>query len=161
MTTRKRVASTRRDISTGRGRTMRNGGGSRAGWSAVGLVLAMGLWLMPATSLGQGTLGKLPGHNKLHGSRQQAFSGAVQSLNRKLKVLNVTTHHGRDTQIFPIRSRTRVETLDGKRLTLKSLVPGTNVLIYYSEHGGQRSIQQVIVLESPPGKKKTLAKRRS
>jgi hypothetical protein len=119
------------------------------------------LVLGPVTAMGQSSLHKLPGRNKIRGSTQQAFSGVVQSLDTKLKILNVTTRHGEDTEIFPVRKGTHVETLSGKKLQLKSLVPGTDVLIYYSESGGERSVREVIVLEGTAPKKKEVAKRRS
>ena len=147
---------------TGQGGRTAADGRPRA-WLRGGLIgcsLLVALAIAPVGSMGQGSLSKLPGHHKMKGSRQQAFSGVVQSLDRKMKILNVATHHGEDTEIFPVRRGTHVENLDGKRLALRSLVPGTDVLIYYSESGGKRSVQQVIVLEGAH-KKKAVAKRRS
>ncbi len=135
---------------------------SQGRWRVTGSILTLLLLaLTPISGRGQSSLHKLPGHNTMKGPSQQAFTGVVQSLDRKLQVLNVTTRHGKDTEIFPIRKGTHVETLGGKRLTLKSLSPGTNVLIYYSESGGERSIRQVIVLEGATGKKKEATKHRS
>jgi hypothetical protein len=83
---------------------------------------------------------------------RQAYSGTIESLNLKEKILNVFPLHGqRDTEIFPIKKDLRVEALDGKRLDLSALTPGTSVLIYYEERRGGRQVKNIIVLES--GKK--------
>jgi hypothetical protein len=94
-----------------------------------------------------GKLGSNPG--------RQAFSGKVLSLDLTEKVLNVNSLRGQDTEIFPIRKDIRVEGVNGRKLKLKSLTPGTSVLIYYEEKSGGREIKNIIVLESAKGHAKS------
>jgi hypothetical protein len=85
---------------------------------------------------------------KTSNPHRQAYSGKVQSLDLKQKVLSVNSQQGRDTEFFPLRKDVRVEGLNGKKMKLKTLTPGTSVLIYYEEKGGERTVKNIIVLET-------------
>ena len=119
----------------------------RAGITAV---VACFLAFVPATSLrAQQHKSKVPILGKLTSSpHQQAYSGTVQSLDLKQKVLSVNSRQGRDTEIFPVKKDVHVETINGKKLKLKTLTPGTKVLIYYDQKRGERTIKYIIVLDA-------------
>lgn len=92
---------------------------------------------------------KLPIVSKLSsGNRQQAYSGKVQSLNLKDRVLSVSSLHGQQSEFFPIKKKVRVESPGGKKMTLGALTPGTAVLIYFDQKSGQRTIRNIVVLSS-------------
>ena len=57
--------------------------------------------------------------------------------------------------MFPLRKDVRVQGVDGKKMKLKSLTPGTSVLIYYNEKGGERTVKDIIVLEAGKNSKET------
>jgi hypothetical protein len=88
-------------------------------------------------------VGKLTG-----GSHQQAYSGKVQSLDMKQRILNVNPLHGRNSEIFPFKKNVRIENLNGGRMNLSALTPGTAVLIYFDQKSGERTIKNIVVLSS-------------
>jgi len=90
---------------------------------------------------------KIPIIGKMNSNRQ-AYSGTIQFLDLKQKILSVNSRQGRDTEIFPLRKDIHVEAVDGKKMKLKVLTPGTSVLIYYEEKGGERLVKNIIVLDS-------------
>ena len=95
---------------------------------------------------------KLPIVGKLTpGNHQQAYSGKIQSLNMKEKILNVNSLHGQDTEIFPVKKNMRVEGINGNKLDLSALTPGATVLIYFDQKSGERTVKHIVVLSS--GKK--------
>lgn len=92
---------------------------------------------------------KLPVIGKLtSGNQQQAFTGKIQSLDLKQKVLNVNSLHGQQSEIFPVKKNVRVQAVDGHRMSLTELVPGMTVLIYFHQKSGERTIKNIIVLSS-------------
>jgi hypothetical protein len=91
-------------------------------------------------------VGKLTG-----GNNKQAYSGKIRSLDLKQKILNVNALHGRENEIFPFKKNVRVEGLNGKRMGLKALKPGTTVLIYFDQKSGGRTIKNIVVLSSGTG----------
>lgn len=98
---------------------------------------------------------KMPGLDKIiANASHQAFNGIVQSLDTKRSLLNVNTVQGGVTEIFPIKKDTRVLTVDGDRLRLPALTPGTNVLIYFDQKGDRRTVKQIVVLSSAVQEKK-------
>jgi hypothetical protein len=101
---------------------------------------------------------KLPGISKItsNGPTRQAFTGSVQLLDTHQRVLNVTAAGGGNTAIFPIGKKVKVSTIDGQKLRVATLTPGTNVIVYYEQKGGRRTVDQIIVLgpHAPTGKKK-------
>jgi hypothetical protein len=106
--------------------------------------------LFPAASLhAQQNKTKVPIVGKLRtGNHQQAYSGKVQSLDLKQKILNVNSLQGQDTEIFPIKKNVRIEGLNGKKTDLKALRPGATVLIYFDQKSGERTIRNIVVLSS-------------
>ncbi|MGH9359912.1 MAG: hypothetical protein ACRD22_16405 [Terriglobia bacterium] len=102
---------------------------------------------------------KLPGIGKITnpGSGEQAFTGSIQSLDRKQHVLNVSDAQSNDTEIFPIQKKVKISSVGGAKLKLASLTPGANVVVYYEDKQGRRTVTQIVVLSSgaSPAKKKT------
>jgi len=90
------------------------------------------------------------------GKRQQAFSGTIQSLDMKQRILNVNSLHGHDTAIFPFKKNVRIENLNGNRMDVAKLTPGMSILIYFDQRSGERKIRNIIVLSS--GKKQAKGK---
>ncbi|MGA8184129.1 MAG: hypothetical protein WB819_10870 [Terriglobia bacterium] len=82
------------------------------------------------------------------GNTRQAYSGKIKSLDLKQKILNVDSLHGRESEIFPFKRNVRVESLNGNRMNLKVLKPGTTVLIYFNQKSGERTIRNIVVLSS-------------
>ena len=94
---------------------------------------------------------KVPGLDKITSGRtQQAFSGIVQSLDTQRNILNVNTVQGGATEIFPLKKGIHVTTADGEKTELKTLTPGTNVLIYYEQKRERRTVKQIVVLAGSP-----------
>ncbi len=126
----------------------------------IGLLLGLAVCLLVSTPAPsqqqQGS--KLPGIGKVKpsGLNQQAFTGSVQSLDRQHHVLNVTAAQGNGAEIFPIQKKIRISSVGGRKLKLAALSPGTNVVVYYQEKGGRRTVNQIVVLSpgTPPAKKK-------
>lgn len=98
---------------------------------------------------------KVPGLDKItSGASRLAFSGRVQSLDLQRSLLNVNTVQGGNTEVFPIKKSVRVEATNGGKLSLDDLVPGTTVLIYYEQRKEQRSVKEIVVLQSAPAAEK-------
>lgn len=92
---------------------------------------------------------KVPGLDKAtSGFSHLAFSGKVESVDLKRKVLNVNTVQGGSTEIFPLKKGIHVSTADGEKLKLGELTPGTNVIIYYEQKGDRRQVREIVVLAS-------------
>jgi|SRR5579875_2580879 len=131
-----------------------------AGWSGIGTLLIVALLLLIATPARsqQQQKSKLPGIGRItsSGLNQQAFTGSVQSLDRQHHVLNVNAAQGNGAEIFPIQKKVRISSISGRKLKLAALSPGTNVVIYYQEKGGRRTVNQIVVLSpaAHPAKKK-------
>ncbi len=131
-----------------------------AGWSGRPALIALAAILACGASLASSRpqeehKHKVPIMDKItSGPSRQAFSGKVQSLDLKRKLLNVNTVQGGNTEIFPVTKGVRVETADGGKLKLQALAPGTNVLIYYEQKGDQRTVRQIIVLAAGPAEQK-------
>ncbi|MGH9469160.1 MAG: hypothetical protein ACRD1N_02320 [Terriglobia bacterium] len=113
------------------------------------LAVALLLWPASPAQAQFGNAGKLPGISKItsNGPTRQAFSGSVQSLDRKQHVLNVISEG--NSAIFPIKKKVKVTSVGGAKMNLTALTPGTSVLIYYEQKGGRRTVDQILVLESP------------
>ena len=125
----------------------------------LALVVCAICLLVSAPARCQRQLGsKLPGIGKItpSGLGQQAFTGSVQSLDRQHHVLNVSDAQTNSIEIFPIQKKVKISSVGGKKLKLAALSPGTNVVIYYQEKQGRRTVNQIVVLSSgaPPAKKK-------
>jgi hypothetical protein len=83
----------------------------------------------------------------------RAFSGKVETLDMKRKVLIVATVEGGGSEIFPIKKGVSVSGARGKKLKLEELEPGTNIIVYYDYRDGRRSINEITVLAVDPSKK--------
>lgn len=131
----------------------------------VGRVLLLSLVCLFVSAAGRSQQrlgGKLPGIGKStpSGSTQQAFTGSVQSLDKQHHVLNISTSQSGSTEIFPIQKKVKISSVRGRKLKLAALTPGTNVVVYYQEKEGRRTVNQIVVLSSgttPSSKKKTPA----
>lgn len=97
-------------------------------------------------------VGKL-GSNSDH----EAFSGKIASVDLTEKILNVNARQGQETEIFPLRKDTRIQGVNGKKLKIEALTPGTSVLIYYRDKGSGREIKNIIVLEGAKDQGKSSA----
>ncbi|MGH9327587.1 MAG: hypothetical protein ACRD2B_13015 [Terriglobia bacterium] len=133
---------------------MRNGSGGKRispgfiSWVLLPVLGACILLCARPASAQLGNHAKLPGVSKIiSGSTRQAFTGTVQSLNRKQHVLNVGA--GENSAIFPLKKKVKVSSVGGARLNLAALTPGTNVIIYYEQQGGHRTVNQIVILAAP------------
>lgn len=126
--------------------------------AALLVVCVFALWQAPLLHA-QNRKSKVPIVGKLTSSTnsKQAYSGKVQSLDLKQKILSVDSVHGRQSEIFPFKKNVRVESLNGERMGLKALKPGTTVLIYFNQKSGERTIRNIVVLSS--GKEQAKGKR--
>jgi hypothetical protein len=93
--------------------------------------------------------GKVPIVGRLSsGNRQAAYSGKIRSLDMKQGILNVNALEGPNTEIFPFKKNVHIENLNGGRMDLSALTPGTAVLIYFNQKSGERTIKNIVVLSS-------------
>lgn len=90
------------------------------------------------------------------GPTHSAFTGRVQSLDRKLNVLDVSAARGQNTAIFPLNKKIKISSIAGQKLKLAALTPGTSIIIYYEQNAARRTVQQIIVLA--PGASQTKKK---
>jgi len=91
---------------------------------------------------------KLPGLDKITsgGPTRQAFTGKIQSFDRKRDLLSVNTVEGVDTEIFPLKKKVKVTSANGLKLKLVALKPGTSITVFYELKGDRRTVDQIIVL---------------
>ena len=86
------------------------------------------------------------------GSHRQAFSGIVQKVDIKRKLLLVETVEGGSTEYFPVKKNFRVSFPSGKKIKLSKLSSGTNVIVYFRVNNDDRRIvTDIFVLESKDG----------
>jgi len=124
-------------------------GGSLPGMVAALLVVCVYALCQAPLLHAQSHKSKVPIVGKLTSTNsRQAYSGKVQSVDLKQKILNVNSLHGRQSEIFPIKKNVRVESLNGDRMNLKALKPGTTVLIYFNQKSGERTIRNIVILSS-------------
>jgi len=113
--------------------------------AAVVVVLALGASLILAQA--QEEKHKVPGLDKVVSeSSHQMFSGKIQSVDFKREVLNVNAVSGAETEIFPLKKTVHIADPNGVKLTLASLVAGTQVLVNYDVRGDRRTIRDIVVL---------------
>jgi hypothetical protein len=119
---------------------------------ALGGLLAVTLTLTAAGPLRAQDRHRVPGLDKIMsgGPGQQEFDGKVQSLDLRNAVLNVQSLREDNVEIFPIKKSVRVTAADGEKLSLDSLEPGANVLVYYEQKGDRRSVKGITVLRAAP-----------
>ena len=89
---------------------------------------------------------------KTMGGAHRAFSGKVETLDLKRKVLIVGTVEGGATEIFPIKKGISVSGAKGKKLKIEELSAGTNVIVYYDFRDGRRTVNEIMVLAVNPPK---------
>ena len=114
----------------------------------VGTIILSSL-LSPVVAPAQkGRKHKVPVINKITsgGGVRQAFTGKVQSVDTKHKVLNVGAAEGGGMEIFPVKKSVSITSADGDKLKLAELKPGSNIIIYYEQKGGERTVKQIVVL---------------
>jgi hypothetical protein len=87
---------------------------------------------------------------KTMGGTRRAFSGKIETLDLKRKVLTVSTVEGGATEIFPVKKGISVSGARGKKLKIEELAPGTNVIVYYDYRDGRRTISEIMVLAVSP-----------
>lgn len=139
-----------RDVSPRRGLSL------RLAMAAAVATLALLTVVAAPAALAQSLGGKkLPGISKIEskGSTDVVFTGGVQMLNVRSKVLEVSTADGSSTAIFPITKKVRVASIDGRKLKLAALTPGSNVIVHYRQEGGRRIVQKIVLVSKAPVKK--------
>ena len=119
------------------------------------LAICLAAFIKPPLLHAQEHKSKVPIVGKLSPGRlQQAYSGKIQSVDLKQKILSVNSLNGEDSEIFPIKKNVRVENLGGTRMKVSALTPGSTVLIYYDQKSRARSIKNIIILSSGKKQKK-------
>lgn len=144
-------ARTNKSPSTREGKGLLHSGKHHLSFRTVMLLFAacLAVFFQAAPLRAQNGKSKFPVIGKLtSGNRQQAFTGKIQSLDLKQKVLNVNSLHGQQSEIFPVKKNVRVEAVDGHRMNLTELAPGMTVLIYFHQKSGERTVKNIIVLSS-------------
>lgn len=104
----------------------------------------------PAALRAQGMSPKrVPGLKKIEssGATRGVFTGGVQLLDLHSKVLEVSAADGASTAIFPINKKVKVASIEGRKLKLAALTPGTSVIVRYQQEGGRRTVQQITVVK--------------
>ncbi len=133
-------------------------GGSLPGMTAALMAFCVFALCQAPPLHAQSPKSKVPLVGKLTSTNtRQAYSGKIESLDLKQQILNVNSLHGRESEIFPFKKNVRVESLNGDRMNLKALKPGTTVLIYFNQKSGERTIRNIVVLSS--GKEQAAGKR--
>ena len=82
------------------------------------------------------------------GPSRQAFSGVVQSVDAKRKLLLVNAVEGAHTEYFPIKAQFLVTTAEGKKIPVQKLEPGTNIIVYYEVRKDRRAVTDILILGS-------------
>lgn len=92
---------------------------------------------------------RVPGLNKIasSGATKGVFTGGVQLLDLHSKVLEVSSADGVSTAIFPISKKVKVASIEGQKLKIAALTPGTSVIVHYQQEGGRRTVQQITVVK--------------
>lgn len=97
---------------------------------------------------------KLPGIDKIIAANEHlAFTGTIKLVDEKHNTLSVNSVEGGDTEFFPIKHGTRVETSDGFRKKLEVLSPGTRVIVYYDQHADHRVVTRIELFASESKKR--------
>lgn len=125
----------------------------RASWRPAALVLAI-LLAVCAAPAQQDEKPKIPGLDKIISANEHlAYTGTVKSVDEKHNILSIDSVEGGDTEIFPIKHSTHVETTDGYRKKLDVLAPGTRVIVYYDQRADRRTVTRIELLASESKKK--------
>ncbi|MGH9402200.1 MAG: hypothetical protein ACRD2P_08845 [Terriglobia bacterium] len=99
---------------------------------------------------------KLPVLGKIgaNGPTKGAFTGVIQIIDRRSNVLEVGSADGTNSAIFPISKKVKISSIEGRKLKLAALTPGTNVLVTYEQQGGRRTVQEITILTKATASKK-------
>ena len=125
----------------------------RASWRLAVVVPAI-LLLVCAAPAQQEEKPKIPGLDKIIAANEHlAFTGTVKSVDEKHNILSIDSVEGGDTEIFPIKHSTHVETADGFRKKLDVLSPGTRVIVYYDQRADRRTVTRIELFASESKKK--------
>ena len=90
---------------------------------------------------------KIPKIGKIIGGPdRQAFTGKVQSVDKKLNLLNMKPEEGQGSEIFPVKKNVEIRNAKGERISLSELKAGTDVVVYYELKGNKRLVKQIIEL---------------
>ena len=142
-------------VSEGSGRPFRSSGGASARALLALLAACLVAFFQTAPVHAQEHRSRVPIVGKLtSGNQRQAFSGKVQSVDLKQKILNVNALKGMDSEIFPVKKNVHVEDVDGRKMKLTALTPGMTVLIYYNQKSGERTVKNIVVLSSGKSQEK-------
>jgi hypothetical protein len=125
-------------------------------WLGPGLAILLQFGSLTFAQTQAGPMSKLPVIDKITpaGPTRSALTGRIQSLDTKLKVLNVSDGKGGNTAIFPLSKKVKVSSISGQKLKIAALTPGTNVIVYYEQHDARRTVQQIIILGSDASQNK-------
>lgn len=120
-------------------------------FAVFALCLACTLFVPPVYAQ-QPRHSKLPGIGKIasNGSTKAAFTGIVQIVDARSKVLEVSSADGKTNAIFPIGKKVKISTIEGRKLKLADLEPGANIVVNYQQSGGRRTVQEITVLSNRP-----------
>ncbi|MFZ0962254.1 MAG: hypothetical protein WAO35_15250 [Terriglobia bacterium] len=125
----------------------------RASWRLGAIVPAI-LLLVCVAAAQEEEKPKIPGLDKIIASNEHlAFTGTVKSVDEKHNILSVSSVEGGDTEIFPIKHSTHVETADGFKKKLDSLSPGTRIIVYYDQRADHRTVTSIELFTSEAKKK--------
>lgn len=126
--------------------------GRRAGWRLLMAVPAIMMFVGIAKA--QDEKPKVPGLDKIISAQEHlAFTGTVKSVDEKHNIMTIDAVEGGDTEIFPIKHSTHVETADGFRKKMDVLVPGTRVIVYYDQRSDHRTVTRIELFASETKKK--------
>ncbi len=121
-------------------------------WRPASLVLA--IFLLLGAAQAQDEKPKVPGLDKIIAANEHLmFTGKVKLLDEEHNTLSVSSVEGSDTEIFPIKHSTHVETADGFRKRLDVLSPGTRVIVYYDQRSDHRTVTRIELFASESKKK--------
>ncbi len=123
-------------------------------WRVSWPLLVVVLGLVCAAPAQQEEKPKIPGLDKIIAANEHlAFTGTVKSVDEKHNILSINSVEGGDTEIFPIKHSTHVETADGFRKKLDVLSPGTRVIVYYDQRADHRTVTRIELFASESKKK--------
>jgi len=133
---------------------MRNFRGVRRAVWRPALLAAAILLTVCAAPAQQEEKPKIPGLDKIINANEHlAYTGTVKSVDEKHNIISIDSVEGGNTEIFPIKHSTHVETADGYRKKLDVLSPGTRVIVYYDQRSDRRTVTRIELLASESKKK--------
>jgi len=93
------------------------------------------------------------------GTNRQAYSGKVQTVDPKRKLLVIDSVEGSHTEFFPVKGDFEVTVPGGKKTRVSELMPGTNIIIYYQVKNDRREVTAILILGSHTPEKEPEAKK--